>query len=359
MPLVRDIFDIIISMIKILTISDLHLGVPESVFSSDANVKNFIKQIKQSYFKGSERFRIQNLILLGDYIDLSETWDKDAYGRGKEVLEMFLNEFTIDNITWIPGNHDHHLWVREVERLSKYKYGLSRKTGTLQGDGSFFKKNMVPDWYAGNVSLSYPHITVPAGKDRTLILHHGHFIEAFEYEHEAEIVEKKLKVEPVEAVESIVYKRLEKRFYETKFMSRWVAYRMVRYIGMWLIRLAPIRYINRLEDKGRRFIRWYLEKVMKVDFKKSHEYVFVMGHEHNSYTVQKWFNKTMVRIIDLGGWVVSIHNYRLTASVFVLDAKNEMHTKRIVFGMQTLNRVFQQTVPLKLPDFKKPKKTNS
>lgn len=97
-------------------ISDLHLGEDNSILTYEEGedkhplVDKLIKRIKLACDEpGGER--VPELVLLGDLFDLSLA----PYDKALSSVLKFINQFCeadlFDTITYVPGNHDHHIWI--------------------------------------------------------------------------------------------------------------------------------------------------------------------------------------------------------------------------------------------------------
>jgi len=153
--------------LKMLALSDLHLGEPESVLFNSEDRFNLIditiKKISE-LSKGNEKFNngIEQLILIGDIVDLSVASDEEAYENIKVFLTSLLGKVNIDKIVYIPGNHDHHLWVE----LLKKEYGKDNfqdcfpkiKVDSSISNKEIFINNCLPSNYPSEkIEIYYPN----------------------------------------------------------------------------------------------------------------------------------------------------------------------------------------------------------
>lgn len=108
---------------KIVAISDLHLGQSGadglgqySLLSTRAKpnlARKFVDAI--AAFTGKEPF---TLLVVGDFLDLSLAYAEDALGDLRALLELFAMRapaLCLDEIVYVVGNHDHHLWSLHSE----------------------------------------------------------------------------------------------------------------------------------------------------------------------------------------------------------------------------------------------------
>jgi hypothetical protein len=102
--------------IKAIVLSDLHLGERTSAFSEG--------EIPDVRFRGrtaehlarllgallaTQDGRAEYLVLAGDVLDLSLASRRAAFLGFKSFLEQIAPLF--DTLIYVPGNHDHHIWV--------------------------------------------------------------------------------------------------------------------------------------------------------------------------------------------------------------------------------------------------------
>ena len=97
--------------LKALVLSDLHLGKKNTLlYDNELGIRDTaIKKFNElSNTTPDDEFEsgIEELILLGDILDLSEADDEKAYNSFKEFLEIFLKSVKVDKIVFIPGNFD-------------------------------------------------------------------------------------------------------------------------------------------------------------------------------------------------------------------------------------------------------------
>lgn len=98
-----------------LSISDLHLGCEKSYFHSKNEEYQENKQVLIEFF--SQYQDIDELILNGDFLELSLAGLDLVYGDVKAFFEIIANSLKPKRIVFIPGNHDHHYWRELVEQV--------------------------------------------------------------------------------------------------------------------------------------------------------------------------------------------------------------------------------------------------
>ena len=196
-------------MIRYVCLSDLHLADRDSVLShfsepgenATPRPSDVFEQLViclRALVAGQER--PPTLIVNGDFLDL-------AFGSVRNALTVFercaalMREHggdLFDEIIYLPGNHDHHLW--ESARETKYRRevlsrhhedGLPRMGhSTAPFVGAAVPSVLLNDVLrhlpanAGQpvdderVKIVYPNLLLhDRGLDRAVLLHHGHFVE--------------------------------------------------------------------------------------------------------------------------------------------------------------------------------------
>jgi len=154
--------------------------------------------LRDLIFRNDDKNRKPTLILLGDILELALANDNQA----AMVFERFL-DFAMEpgyelfgNITYIPGNHDHHLWesARETQYVSNYLAKTNpgqlldipwHTTNIFMADDP----NPVPSYFLNallhrydhlkdfTINTAYPNFGLMKG-NRCVLFHHGHFVES-------------------------------------------------------------------------------------------------------------------------------------------------------------------------------------
>ncbi len=188
-----------------LVISDLHLGEEDSILmeSSLEINRTYLGKVKEYLKKELGDSKVRYLILLGDAMDLSLARRKQAFQAFRTFLEVF-NDLMDRGLIYLPGNHDHHMWVAIQEeaqvfqkirngqtpepyyhalcpRLDKNGLHLPKgiKIGQPYGQKTFLYKLLPKEAQekGKDFLVAYPNIYIRLG-DRSLLLTHGHFFEA-------------------------------------------------------------------------------------------------------------------------------------------------------------------------------------
>ncbi|MBI3398319.1 MAG: metallophosphoesterase [Deltaproteobacteria bacterium] len=98
--------------IKVMALSDLHLGEPEGLlYNKPPNVVDIFVDKVCELAKGSGGFEdgIEELVLIGDIADLSEAPENEAYANTSYFFKTLFEKVQVDKVIYIPGNHDHHI----------------------------------------------------------------------------------------------------------------------------------------------------------------------------------------------------------------------------------------------------------
>lgn len=130
--------------IRYVCLSDMHLGEEDSLLTDLKDVGHGINPMSPSpvlatlvkcmrdLISRNEDNQKPTLILLGDILELALADTNEAAIVFEQFIELILpdNENKLfENIIYIPGNHDHHLW--EIARETQY---VSYLTTTSTGD---------------------------------------------------------------------------------------------------------------------------------------------------------------------------------------------------------------------------------
>jgi metallophosphoesterase superfamily enzyme len=154
--------------IRVLALSDLHLGEEESLLNICEGKENIIQTTVMKIAelsKGRGKFEpgIEKLIFIGDIVELSEAKDEPAYNTTKFFLSALLSEVPVQEMIYLVGNHDHHLWVEALTQdQGKEDYrDCEPKTGVFIDDAEIFVRNCLPpDHSVGKITVGYPYYTM-------------------------------------------------------------------------------------------------------------------------------------------------------------------------------------------------------
>ena len=198
--------------IRYICLSDLHLGEEDSLLTNinsyrDVDTASPSPTLKclgeciRELLKRNKPGAPVTLILNGDILELAlSTMDK-AILVFQQFLQALLPEGSVpfQEIIYIPGNHDHHLW--ETARESQYLNYISRAGAKLkppwhttkvfmnmQGEDRLVSRLLTAAArrvdHLNNIGIeiliAYPNYGVPGSNgdvNRAVVFHHGHFIE--------------------------------------------------------------------------------------------------------------------------------------------------------------------------------------
>lgn len=197
-------------MPAVVAISDLHLGEESSlvnpllrkavppiladrkefknppVNTTPQKLNNMLQKITRNS-KG-----ISDLVLVGDIIDLSLSTYSNCVLQAREFFRQLLAGILPGALVWVPGNHDHHIWVQVCEeeyieapmRESRLPIEFSPISGAGKGTGAMNRYNkgvqfllgLLPYHVRDRFWVAYPNY-VTTCDDENLLFHHGHFFD--------------------------------------------------------------------------------------------------------------------------------------------------------------------------------------
>jgi len=183
-------------MSKIIVFSDIHFGCADcNLDISDDDPDNIMQERVEkidSFFEwlNSDHSNIDECILLGDIFDLHLANFNRAIVGSYYFLEKLAHLPNLKKITYIPGNHDHTLWllhiyhwniIKELESAVHPQLDLNED---LKCVNRFFKKPPFPSFLeklfsAGNdveVRVTYPNYKKEQVGGKNYVFFHGHFL---------------------------------------------------------------------------------------------------------------------------------------------------------------------------------------
>ncbi len=186
-----------------IVVSDLHLGEEDSIFMDLEGQfqPKVAEKIKNLIASKTDPQKLKYLILAGDAMDLSLASRPQAFKAFRGFLEKFYDLF--ETLIYIPGNHDHHIWIalqeealifsriRQGKPAKEYYHALSptitdcglihfpgsRKVSTPYGLKTFLYK-LLPEQAEDDGKgflVAYPNIYLDSGQK--VLITHGHFLE--------------------------------------------------------------------------------------------------------------------------------------------------------------------------------------
>ena len=340
-------------ILKLMALSDLHLGEPEGVLFNSEDSFNLIditinKIIELS--RGDKDFNsgIEQLILIGDIIELSEATDEEAYINTKFFLTTLLKKVEIDKIIYVPGNHDHHLWV-ELLKKERGKDNYRDCIPKTQVNSSIlnkeiFIKNCLPSTYLSErVDIRYPNYRFETD-NAYYFFDHGHlfskvldvsnmfkFTDA-ENVKSLEDLEEQIYTFAVENVKSLedleerTYIFMEKIWYETKSRTRETVFEWFRKLNLEIFHSARGTTFREdcnslLDNYIRKKIKWYLVKICGIKDEVEKDFHFIFGHSHHGGRSLKAdrkvrINGKFISLWNTGGWIVPSKVFSPEAYIF-------------------------------------------
>jgi UDP-2,3-diacylglucosamine pyrophosphatase LpxH len=195
--------------VRYVILSDLHFGAENSILTelqADSPVVDptrcspvlsaFVECLA-AVVQSNEGTTPPTLILAGDILEMALAEDEVAAGVFEHFTDLVIGEHGLfaDEIWFVPGNHDHHLW--ETSREQRYAQQIR---SLAPGDP------LPPPWHAtrlfsqpedpvvsadlltalvqrhpkarAHVRAVYPNLGISGPDGRAVVVHHGHFIES-------------------------------------------------------------------------------------------------------------------------------------------------------------------------------------
>ncbi|NIS62797.1 MAG: hypothetical protein GTO13_19480 [Proteobacteria bacterium] len=156
---------------RIVVISDFHLGDRRSTLEDHDVVKKLIKELNQGK-------RIDELILLGDIIDLAFSAFQDVIRQAREFFKR-ISSLDIEKIVYIPGNHDYHIWLLHIEKRDVIEpignEGFPQLPNYISqfSDKESFFSEVLPDDLEKKFVIRYPNYEFE-NNGIEYFFHHGH-----------------------------------------------------------------------------------------------------------------------------------------------------------------------------------------
>ena len=340
-------------ILKLMALSDLHLGERESVLFNSGDRFNLIDTTINKIIElssGDENFNsgIEQLILIGDIIELSEATDEEAYANTKFFLTSLLNKVKIDKIVYIPGNHDHHLWVELLtkERGKDNYRDCTPKTqvnSSISNKEIFIKYCLWSNYPSERIDIYYPNYRFETD-NAYYFFDHGHLFSkvldmfnmftftAAENAKSLEDLEKHTytfateNAKSLEDLEERTYIFSEIIWYKTKGKLREIGYDWLRKFNLELFRSERGTTFREdckslLDDYIREKIVWYLKEICGIKNEVKKDFHFIFGHTHHGGRSLKADRKVRVngKFISLwntGGWLVPSKVFSPEAYIF-------------------------------------------
>lgn len=191
--------------VRYICLSDLHLGEEDSLLTDFRNGQRPSPALGALVDCLSDVVRRQTgapkpgLILLGDIVELALCPSQQAFAAFELFLRTVMpaNGELFDEIVYVPGNHDHHMW--QGAREEQYLNYLTRLAPEMPIEPPWDTTKLVMDMNGRDrlmnpiatavarrlpnlrdrnfeIVTAYPNFGLRAGA-RAAVFHHGHFIE--------------------------------------------------------------------------------------------------------------------------------------------------------------------------------------
>jgi hypothetical protein len=322
--------------LKVLAISDLHLGEPEGLLNNrGVNITDVVTNKVAELAKGDGDFEdgIEELILIGDIADLSEATKEEAYTNTKTFLTSLLEKVQIDKVLYISGNHDHHLWV---EMLKTYKgkncyKECVPKTGVVIKKPKLLMEKCFPPDYKGEVEAHYPFYLLNINSSYFLF-DHGHLFSSLLNK----LAKRAGTVTSLDDMENKTYEFMELLWFKGE-SSFWIRFNNLREKcydwGRWIS--DRTRHVSRgasfkedstpvYDDSMRDNIIKYLGTLIGIDNSKMDDFHLVFGHTHYGGRVLRddrkiRLNGRFITLWNTGGWLVPSEIFSPDAYLFYIE----------------------------------------
>ncbi|AGL02732.1 metallophosphoesterase [Desulfoscipio gibsoniae] len=343
-------------MSAVVAISDLHLGEESS------SVNPLLREVVPAILKNRPEFQnppfnttpvklnallhkiarefggISDLVLVGDIIDLSLASYVNCVLQAKEFFRQLLAGVLPGALVWVPGNHDHHIWMqvceeeyiaaplREGKLPGEYPRisGPGRDTGALNryNKGVQFLLGLLPIHVRERFWLAYPNYITTCGHEN-LLFHHGHFFDRTQSWIGTSLIEaqslSELEVLNSAYLEFIWYGsgqsgRLSEQIENIYEEIRWIAERLgmvldisiMESIFKWLSGLGKrgndrgSELEPKLAERIKRYLQ-YIERERKSVYAYPADFSLIFGHTHRPLAGGVVANHP---VYNTGGWTV-------------------------------------------------------
>jgi UDP-2,3-diacylglucosamine pyrophosphatase LpxH len=198
--------------VKYVILSDLHFGAENSILTALAENKDpcadptkqspvmtaFVECLRE-IIAANEGSDLPTLVLAGDILELALADDEIAAAVFEQFTDLVIGDHPLfeDEIWFVPGNHDHHLWETAREGLYGDQLRALPPTAPIPPPTpatALFPKPGDPVLEANlltaivqrrhkttkaHVRAVYPNLGfVSLGGKRAVVIHHGHYIES-------------------------------------------------------------------------------------------------------------------------------------------------------------------------------------
>jgi hypothetical protein len=325
--------------LKAIALSDLHLGEREGLLWHQAKhdaIQITVDRIRDLAEGGdSIEDGAEELVLVGDIVDLSEASEEEAFGNAAAFFGALLKQVDVDKIVYIPGNHDHHMWVEMLKQhQGKRDFKDCRpKTGGEGVAPALFVNSCLPSEYRNlPVEVRYPYYILETDSS-FYFFDHGHLFSKF-----LSALMWLRHPKSTEDLEDDTYEMMEGIWWRTRSRWREILYEIFRLISLRAGKskrktkfredCAPV-----YDDYIRAKIIWYLEEICAIGRTRckdafSKDFHFVFGHTHQGGRVLKVDRKfriagRFISVWNTGGWLVPSDVFSPDAYIFYIENTSE------------------------------------
>jgi len=338
--------------LKALAVSDLHLGEGDALLDdNDSGIIDVtVGKIRELSSAGADEDResgIDTFILLGDIVDLSEAKDDKAYEKTRTFLEKLMRDVSIEKVVFVPGNHDHHIWIEVMgddpgRTGGDCRHQVRDLPNSVKNPPVFVEKCMPSANRPREVEVCYPYYLLEE-ETACFVFDHGHlFSTLFPKLSRFPVIRRLFRfskntkqVKTLKELEEATCAFMEWVWYpkETGFFD--LRERFYDYFKRILLRIKfkstwknTFRQDSRsiYDEALREQIRWYLLEICKIHPAKMHEKDFhlVFGHTHIGGRVLKSDRKfrmggPFISVWNTGGWLVPSKVFSPEAYLFYIE----------------------------------------
>jgi hypothetical protein len=154
-------------MMRSLVISDSHLG---AWTGDDLLAYAWAREALRP-----ELERADQVVLLGDFVDLLFATTEHAFERADGLVELFARTLAGKRLVWLAGNHDHHILVRRLEALIELRIATGKPDDQLPEiwrASFFFEAFLRRRLPQTEIEIAYPSCRVGE-----VLLSHGHYLD--------------------------------------------------------------------------------------------------------------------------------------------------------------------------------------
>lgn len=148
--------------LKILAISDTHLGEDVSLLSYPQGCQHLWREMRNQFgytLDPKDQIEIDELIMIGDIPDRALSSTAEIMTATTNFIQMLGSMAKIKKGVYIPGNHDHTMWTDYL----KAKYGKHKNWGCTESSGEYILKGGTPQDLASSKDLLATFFGYPYG----------------------------------------------------------------------------------------------------------------------------------------------------------------------------------------------------